>query len=529
MVAVSREIGRILYDAGVRYAFGHPGGEVVELIEGLRAEGIEFVLTRHEATAAFMADAMGHYTATPGVCLATLGPGATNLVTGVAQAYLDRSPLIALTGQLASTRYDIVTHQKLDLGAVFAPVTKWHARVMPENVRAVASRAIRVATRHRPGPVHLEVASDVAGRESLDARSFTTRSSTTAGQVAAGDTTEVLAALRSSRRPMLLVGLDALSDDVVDPLRKLAEAWSVPVMVGPKAKGIFSEDHPLFLGTIEMLGTGRLYEILDECDLVVMVGMEPVEFDRDWTAPATIVHIGPQANDDLYFNADVELVGPVGSVLTALTEAGTSPEPRWDAAEVRQLRKQFVAYVHPDIGALGAQDVLRELRAILPRDALVTCDVGQNKSVTGQVWPAYQPRTFFMSNGLSSMGYGLPAAMALQLAEPGRQVACVLGDGGFGMYLGEIETAVRLKLPIIIVILADAALTQIKMNQSRRGFSATGTEFNSIDYISLARAMGADGREVSTVEECRDALGWAASAGAPALIAARIDPRCYEL
>ena len=437
--------------------------------------------------------------------------------------------MIALTGQLASTRYDIVTHQKLDLGAVFAPVTKWHARVLPENVRAVTSRAIRVATRHRPGPVHLEVASDVAGREAQDDRTFTTRSSRSAGHVAAGDVTEVLAALRASRRPMLLVGIDALSDGVVEPLRTLAEAWSVPVMVGPKAKGIFAEDHPLFLGTIEMLGTGRLYDILDECDLVVMIGMEPVEFDRDWTAPATIVHIGPSPNDDLYFNADLELVGPMSGVLTALNEADLAPEPRWDAAEVRQLRGEFVAFVHPDIGALGAQDVLRELRAILPRDALVTCDVGQNKSVTGQVWPAYQPRTFFMSNGLSSMGYGLPAAMALQLAEPERQVACILGDGGFGMYLGEVETAVRLKLPIVIVILADAALTQIKMNQSRRGFSATGTEFNPIDYVSLARSLGADGREVSTVEECRDAIRWAVGADGPTLIAARIDPRCYEL
>jgi acetolactate synthase-1/2/3 large subunit len=529
VTSVARALGRTLHDAGVRHAFGHPGGEVVELIEGLRAEGIRFVLTRHETTAAFMADATGHFTGTPGVCVATLGPGATNLVTGMAQSQLDRSPVIALTGQLPSSRYDIVTHQKLDLGAVFAPVTKWHARVQPDNVSAVAARAVRVATRHRPGPVHLEVASDVSGREATDARSFTTDAPDAPGGVSPTAVAAAADALLASQRPVLLVGLDALSDAVVEPLLDLSESWSIPTIVAPKAKGVIPEDHPLFLGTIEMLGTSRLFDLLDDCDVVVMVGMDPVEFDRDWTATAAVVHVGPLPNDDLYFDAAIEVVGPVDEAVAAIRDALGNASPIWDPDEISGLRSSFLEFINPPVDGLAAQEVLRRLRIELDRDALVTCDVGQNKSVTGQCWPAYSPRTFFMSNGISSMGYGLPAAMALKLAAPDRQVACILGDGGFGMYLGELETAVRERLGIVIMVLADAELTQIRMNQSRRGFESTGTTFTSIDYVGLARSLGADGREVSTAQASTDAIRWAIGRDLPTVIAARIDSRCYEL
>lgn len=528
MTSVARIIGRRLREAGVEYAMGHPGGEVVELIEGLRAEGIDFVLTRHETVGAFMADAMGHYRGVPGVCVGTLAPGSTNMVTGLAQAFLDRAPVIALTGQLPADRYDIVTHQKVDLSALFRPVTKWHARVLPANVERVMNRAVRVATAPRPGPVHLEIPSDVAGLEAAQVEPGTTESLASVRSPVQEGVDAAIARLRRSRRPMILAGLDALRSDVVAPLRRFAETWRVPVMVGPKAKGLFREDHELFMGTIEMLGTGRLFDMIDDCDVVVMVGMEPVEFDRDWTASADIIHISPIANDDQYYRSDVELVGDTAAALAALV-ATDQTEAKWKIDEIRSLRTEFVEYVNPSCEGLSAQEVLRELRAALPEDALVTCDVGQNKSVTGQCWPAFLPRTFFMSNGLSSMGYGLPAAIGLKIVEPTRQVACVLGDGGFGMVLGDLETAVRRKTAMTIVILDDRALSQIKMNQERRGFDPTGTEFGSIDYAGLAEAFGAVGRRVTTAAECRDAFAWAQTTGLPTVIAAHIDPACYVL
>ena len=251
----------------MRYVTGHPGGEVVDLIEGFREAGLEFVLTRHETTAAFMAEAMASASGIPGVCVATLGPGATNLVTGVAQAYLDRAPLIAFTGQLPADRFEITTHQKLDLRALFAPITKSQSRLTASNAVDVVDRALRESMRPRRGPVYIEVPSDVprqtrpAPHDAAPSRIVSSGAddmSAAVDRVAARRAAQLLC---DSKRPVILAGMDANDDGTVGALRNLAETWGIPVMVSPKAKGVFREDHPLFLGTIEMLGTAMLYEL----------------------------------------------------------------------------------------------------------------------------------------------------------------------------------------------------------------------------------------------------------------------------
>jgi acetolactate synthase-1/2/3 large subunit len=513
----------------VRYVFGHPGGEVVDLIDGFASAGLEFVLTKHEATAGFMADAVGAFGGAPGVCIGTLGPGATNLVTGVAQSFLDRSPVIAITGQLPADRYDVVTHQRLDLRALFAPITKWQAHVTAANAITVTDRAIRVSKRHRPGPVYLEVPSDVPAQEAHVGPLPRDLDFSAAATFAPGAGDAAASLLRQSRHPVIVAGMDAMDVAAVDELRALADEWVIPVVVGPKAKGVVREDHPLFLGTIEALGTGWLFDYIAGCDLVVMVGFEPVEFDRDWTGKAKIIHIGPLPNDDLYFRAEVELVGPVSVGIQALRTAAAPASPKHELPDVLSARGAFLGFVQPETTGLAAQALLRELRAVLPEDALVTCDVGQNKSVAAQCWAAYQPKTFFVSNGLSSMGYGFAAAMGLQLLNPQRRVACILGDGGFAMYLGELETAVRRELPITLVVLADQALTQIKLGQERKGLGSTGTTFGATDYVALARAFGAEGAEIRRLEECREVFRWALERRGPTIIAAYIDPECYRL
>ncbi|MDE3194482.1 MAG: thiamine pyrophosphate-binding protein, partial [Chloroflexota bacterium] len=307
-MSVARLVGDRLREAGVRYALGHPGGEVIELIEGFREAGLEFVLTRHETAAAFAAEAMASASGVPGVCVATLGPGATNLTTGVAHAFLDRGPLLVFTGQLPADRFDIATHQKVDTSALFRTITKWQATLTPANASAVVERALRVALAHRRGPVLLEVPSDVPKRDALDVAlpRFTTQPTLAIDADAVRD---AAARLRESARPLLLVGMDANDEGVAEPLRRFAEAWCAPIMVSPKAKGIVREDHELFLGTLEGLGTAYLYDYIDTCDLVIMVGLDPVELDRDWTAKARVVHVGPLPNDDRYYASDVEVVG----------------------------------------------------------------------------------------------------------------------------------------------------------------------------------------------------------------------------
>jgi acetolactate synthase-1/2/3 large subunit len=530
---VARLVGERLRAAGVRYVTGHPGGEVVDLIEGFRQAGLEFVLTRHETPAAFMAEAMASASGIPGVCVATLGPGATNLVTGVAQAYLDRAPLIAFTGQLPADRFEITTHQKLDLRALFAPITKWQVRLVPSNAADVIDRALRVSLRARRGPVYIEVPSDVPRQAAAGAHDASTSLiardaddlDPVVDRTAAGRAAQLL---RESKRPVILAGMDANDEGTASALRTLAEEWGIPVIVSPKAKGVFREDHALFLGTIEMLGTAKLYEYIDRSDLVLMIGFDPVEFDRDWAATAKVVHISPSPNEDRYYDSAAELVGPVREGIAVLRSVAGTPAPKRSREDVRAFRESFRAFVTPKRDRLTAQQVLAELRAALPEDALVTCDVGYNKAVTGQCLPMYQPKTFFMSNGLSSMGYGLAAALGLKLIYRDRQVACVLGDGGFAMVMAELETAVREKLGVTVVVLADDALSQIKANQERKGYPVTGTTFRDLDYMALANGFGIKGHDVRTVAECQKALR-ARSPDAPTLIAAHVDPSAYQL
>ncbi|HET6700307.1 MAG TPA: thiamine pyrophosphate-binding protein [Gemmatimonadaceae bacterium] len=530
---VARLVGERLRAAGVRYVTGHPGGEVVDLIEGFREAGLAFVLTRHETPAAFMAEAMASASGIPGACIATLGPGATNLVTGVAQAYLDRAPLIAFTGQLPDDRVEGTTHQNLDLRALFAPITKWQARLTQSNAADVLDRALFEALRPRRGPVFIEVPSDVprqaAAPQDAAPPGVASRGSSSVSaaidRVAAERAAELL---RESKRPLILAGLDGNDSAVAVSLLYLAEDWGIPVMVSPKAKGAFREDHPLFLGTIEMLGTAKLYEYVDDSDLVLMIGFDPVEFDRDWRASAKVIHIGLSPNEDRQYDSAVEVVGPLRDAIDVIRSAAGHPSPARSPKDVRAFRDSFRAYISPKRDRLTSQQVLAELRAALPEDALVTCDVGYNKAVTGQCLPMYQPKTFFMSNGLSSMGYGLAAALGLKLLYRDRQVACVLGDGGFAMVMAELETAVREKLGVTVVVLADDALSQIKAGQERKGYPVTGTTFGRLDYVALAKGFGITGYEVRTVPECREALR-AGSSKKPNLIAAHVDPTAYQL
>jgi acetolactate synthase-1/2/3 large subunit len=530
---VARLVGERLRAAGVRYVTGHPGGEVVDLIEGFREAGLEFVLTRHETPAAFMAEAMASASGIPGVCLATLGPGATNLVTGVAQAYLDRAPLIAFTGQLPDERVEGTTHQNLDLRALFAPITKWQARLTASNAADITDRALRDAMRPRLGPIFIEVPSDVPRQTAAPSDAAPPRVTSRGAKASAAGVDHVAAEraaelLRESKRPLILAGLDANDSAVAVSLRYLAEDWGIPVMVSPKAKGVFREDHPLFLGTIEMLGTAKLYEYIDDCDLVLMIGFDPVEFDRDWRASATVIHIGPLPNEDRQYDSAVEVVGPLSEGIDVIRSAAGHPAPSRSPKDIRAFRDSFRAYVNPKRDRLTSQQVLSELRAALPEDALVTCDVGYNKAVTGQCLPMYQPKTFFMSNGLSSMGYGLAAALGLKLMYRDRKVACVLGDGGFAMVIAELETAVREKLGVTVVVLADDALSQIKASQERKGYPVTGTTFGTLDYVALAKGFGITGHDVRTVAQCRDALR-SGSSNKPNLIAAHVDPSAYQL
>jgi acetolactate synthase I/II/III large subunit len=518
---------------GVRFAFGHPGGEVVALIDALERAGVRFVLTHHETAAAFMAGGYGELTGRAGVCLATLGPGATNMVTGTASALLERAPMLAITGALAAGAPPGTTHQALDLNRLYAPVTKRSIAVSAGNAADAIATALAEATCPRPGPVHLSLAADVAtaaaqpgghhAGEHAGGRAH--RDLPLPGPPSQAAMTAARRLLEGAARPAIVAGLGAL--DASAALTDLAERMGAAVAVLPKAKGVIAEDHPLFAGVLEMAGDDLVVDFLAGADALLLVGADPVEFDKPWRLKAPVVHVDRLANLDGYYPAEVELTGDVRSILPALADEGASAG--WPVSTLQALREALRAHVSPSSRGLQPWQVVAAVRAALPRSAVATSDVGAHKFLVGQTWTTYHPRTFFMANGLSSMGYSIPVATAAWLIKPDRPVVAFLGDGGFGMYLGELETLTRLGADLLLVVFADRSLELIRRAALRRELEPRGTSFANPDFQAIGKAYGIDARQVTSIDELRAAVEVLVPRPGVRLLAAVVDGDDYRL
>lgn len=529
MKKTTRIIAEILADEGIEHAFGVPGGEVAEMIEALRQAGIEFVLVKHEAVAAFIADVYGQITGRPGVCLSTIGPGATNLVSGVANAYLDRSPLIAISATVPRGLQATFTHQVLDLDALFKPITKWNAQITPDNVVDVVSRAMKIATYERPGPVHLALPSDVAPLPAqIDGARSWARSNALPSPCYSSEQLEPVAnMIACSQYPVMLVGLTAHRSGATEEITRLVERLGAPVVSTPKAKGTFPENHPLAVAVVDMAGWKISMEMLEKADLFIAVGFDPVELCAPWSLPVPLIHIDMVPNKDEIYRSSMEVVGDIKAIITGLLEI-VPDEPRWNAKDIEQWKARIESAICPSEQGLTPWYALKSLRQILPADGIVTVDVGAHKQLAGQVWKAYQPYTYFNSNGLSSMGYAFPAAIAAKLTMPGRDVVCITGDGGFSMVLPDLETAMRLGLSFVTVVFNDDCLSLIRIAQERRGFPATGVNSLPIDFARVAEGFGARGITVRTREEYAPAIKEALSSKGPVVVDVRLDSRFFD-
>lgn len=521
-------IAQYLAQWGLRYVFGHPGGETAHLIEAFRRANIPFLLTHHEATAAFMAAAYGDLTGIPGVCLATLGPGATNMVTGVANAYLDRSPVIALTAQLSLNSPKGATHQLLDLNRLYGAITKGSTLVTPDNVHAVVVEAVAAALQERPGPFHLAVPSDVAA----------TRITTPVPPVHVAPTkpmpppspqtlAKIDTLLARSSRPAIIAGIGALRSHAQDAVTELAHRWHAPVAVTPKGKGLIPEDDPLFVGVIEMAGNDVVIGFLQRADLILAAGLDVVEMDKPWLLTAPVIHLDTVPNEEGYYPTEVELCGNVRTLLKQIGER-VSRRGTWTDEDLIQHQARLRDYVCPSSARLQPYQVVETFREAMGREAMATCDVGANKFLVGQVWKTYQAGTFMMSNGLSSMGYSIPTAATMKLLNPQCQVVAFVGDGGLAMYLGELETLTRLSIGLPIVVLVDNSLELIRRSQERRGYAEIGTTFTNPDFGLLARSFGLAYYQVASADECRCAAEEVARTHRPTLVAAEIDGHDYR-
>ncbi|KPK78520.1 MAG: hypothetical protein AMS25_14970 [Gemmatimonas sp. SM23_52] len=533
MPTCAQDIAQTLSELGVDRVFGLPGGEILDLVDACRAVGIEFVLTRDEATAAFMADVTGQIQRRPSVCMSTLGPGALNMALGVANAYLDRSPVIAITASLAESARPYATHQNLDLNAVYRPFTKLSVTLDGENTAARVRHAHSLAAQPRMGPVHIALPSDVARspERGIEGGSGVRLEPQSSASPSDEDVKRIAAAIRNARRPVVILGLDLDPHEDRGSVQRFVTKLGAPVFVTPKAKGILPEDHALFAGVCAGVAADKvIVEFLGRADLLVGLGFDPVESDKLWHRTMKLISISPVSIAAGAYSPTDECVSDLGELLPALCEMDLG-SCEWLEVELNRFREQLDEALRPSQrlrSGLSPYEVTQRLRELLPREAIHVTDVGSVKFVTSQVWRTYEPLTFFVSNGLSSMSYGLPGAMAAKLLFPDRVVLCTIGDGGFGMTLAELETCVRHGIHFITAVYNDSGLSLIRVVQEYKGYPDYGVDFGAVDFAAVAEAFGAWSARVDSMDDLDRAVREGLRIRCPVVLDIVIDPTEYR-
>ena len=513
---------------GVRYVFGIPGEETLDLNESLATSSVQFVPVRHEQGGAYMADAYGRLTGRAGVCLGTLGPGATNLVTAVADAFLDRAPLVALTGQSDLERMHKESHQYIDLIGILRPVVKWNARVSsPEIVPEVVRKAFAVAESEKPGATHLELPEDVMARP-LDASPLP-RHAPVQPEPGGKELERAAELIDNATNPIALVGNGAIRAHASRALRAFVHTTGIPVAETFMAKGLIDYEDRHALGTVGL--QSRDYEMagFDDADLVIAIGYDLVEHAPEHWNPRRnkqiVVIDSVAAEIDEFFLPEVELIGDIAHVVARLAarchRSATSP------ATSRQLHNVVMGALeegrHDNSFPLRPARVLWDLRqALRPQDMLVS-DVGLHKLWIGRMFPAHEPGTVLIANGLAGMGFALPTAIAAKLVHPQCNVVTVSGDGGFLMNCQELETAVRLRTPVVNVVWENHQFGSIAWKQDKKFGRHFDVDFGNPDFVKLAEAFGMPAWRCASAEEFAPHLARALELDVPSLIVVPID------
>jgi len=528
-VTVARAVIETLRDLGVRHVFGVPSGGWVDYMEALRqTEGIEFVLASHEGGAAFMAAVTGHLTGVPGVCFGTFGPGATNLATGVGCALLDRWPMIALTDEMPAAMRGRTTQMGIDHQALFAPLTKATTRLDAACARQVVAEAAALAMAERPGPVHIGLP------VGLSAETTTAPAPVLRPEPSPVPDRERLATARTaiagSRRPLLALGPAAARAGLGAAITALAERLQAPMVITPMAKGLIDEGHPLYAGVLFHALGDVVAQTYQQADLVIGIGYDPVEFNYEsWMPAVPLVHFDtvPLDIDRGDYPAASAIVGALSTSVEALLALEPQPS-EWDLTALAARRAEMQVRMASAVGAFGPCAVLELLREHLPADAIMACDVGAHTHLIGQKWPTPAWQCQIMTNGWSSMGFGIPAAIAAKLARPAVPVCAVVGDGGLLMTAGELAVAVREQLDVLVVVLTDNDLALIRIKQERKHNPIYGTPVRNAGAIGSDTLFGAPVFSAGDGESFRAALARAALLRGPVIVEARIDSREYD-
>jgi len=519
-----------LESEGVRFAFGIPGEENLELMDALRGTSVRFILTRHEGAAAFMADVYGRLSGRAGVCLATLGPGATNLVTGVADAFLDRAPLVAITAQANLSKIHRESHQYVDILQLFGRITKWNARVeSPDVVPEIVRKAFKLAEAEKPGSTHIELPENVAEEEASPNQKPLPRELVSAPTPARASVEQAAVLIEKSLRPLILAGNGVIRNGSSADLTQFAERLEIPVVTTVMGKGAIPWTSPMSLLTIGILP--RDYELagFDDSDLVICIGYDFVEYDpRSWNPrrDRRIVHVDAlPAEISAHYLPEVEVIGEIRESLQALGQRirkGRTSGRSVSSSETIQKTLESEIGDHGE-RLLNPRRILWDLREILEPDDLLISDVGAHKLWLSRFFRVAKPKTVIISNGLSPMGIALPGGIAAKLMAPDRRVVTLSGDGGFLMSVHELETARRERTATVNLVFRDGGLGSIRWKQMAKFNRTVGTDFGNPDFPDLAKAFGVRGFGVNHPSELNSVFAEAFELNGPCVVDIPVD------
>jgi acetolactate synthase-1/2/3 large subunit len=511
----------------VKFVFGIPGEENLELMDAIHDSAVRFIPTRHEGAGAFMADMYGRLTGRAGVCMATLGPGATNLVTGIADAYLDRAPLVAITAQEPLSQIHKESHQFIDIPGLLRPITKWNARMGHHSgVSEIVRKAFKIAQTEKPGPTHIEIPADIASAETAEAPLSWERTRRPSPDRQSLQRAAEL--IDSSESPMILAGNGVIRGDASQELTEFAEEFRIPVAHTLMGKGAIPWSSPMCLLTVGVQTYDCNHAGFNTSDLIICVGYDHVEYDpKIWNPKGNkrIIHLDfTPAEISTNYVTEVEIVADIRESVKLLGEMIRKSRSQDRVSELRSsITAKLESWRKQSEGSLKPPAILQKLRETLTHDDVLVSDVGAHKVWLGRFFETYRPRTFFVSNGLASMGIAIPGGVAIKLVAPRTRVVTLSGDGGFLMSVHELETARRENAATVNLVFRDGGLGSIRWKQLTRFGRTTGTEFGNPDMLLLAKAFGIHGFKVTSIREFQSILEEALKLNEPSLVDIPVD------
>ncbi len=524
-MTIAEYIANQLFNNGVRFVFGIPGGPSIPYMEAFRSAGIEFILTSNESAAGIMADVTARLTGVPGICHSTFGPGATNISTGAGGALLDRSPVIVFTSEMGDTMINRTTQMNINHQKLFEPITLATFRIDENNVAEVLSSALGICQSSYPGPVHIGLPSDIAAKE---ANEEITGGYEPELKVFHNDIHRILSVLENSRQPVMAIGLTAARLGLKDEILSFLKDYNIPVVITPMAKGLIPESNQCYAGVLFHSLSDYLEDIYMDCDLVIGLGYDPVEFNYEsWIPDVQVLHFDTEETDSLSKGILIQYTGPPDEWFKILRNL-QKENLVFNRSVIQGVRDEMLSVFNGFTNHFGPASAIKILQEELPEKSIITADVGSHLHVLGQFWNTNGKPDLIMTNGWSGMGFGIPAALAAQLNNRDSTVVCITGDGGFLMMAGEIITARRYNLPVIIVVFSDGELNLIKVKQSWKNISPYGTALYQGDLFGSDTFLGIKVITADSEERMKRAVIEALSVNEPVIINAVIDPEDYN-